>query len=86
MASILTLPGYVNIVSMKDGEVALTFDGKRFARDEILPSSLLTSMTGPEQPCTAGKYVEHCMSRQFGDDKMSWPPLAMAFLAGLQAD
>lgn len=81
MASFLALPGYVSIVSMKNGEVVLTFGEKRYRRDEVIPTTLLTAMTGPGQPCTAGKYVEHCMTRQFGNSKTDWPPLALQFLS-----
>jgi hypothetical protein len=82
MAAILALPGFANLVNMKDGEVVLVFDGRRYSRDEVVPAALLSTPHCPAPPCTAGSYVEHCMTRQFGKDKHGWPSLAQEFVSG----
>jgi hypothetical protein len=81
MASILTFPGYANLVSMKNGEIVLNFGQQRFRRDEIIPNTLLIATAGPRFPCTAGDYVEHYIARQFGIRQTDWPRLAREFLA-----
>ena len=82
MASVLSLPGYANLVSLKDGEVFLTFDGVRYNRMDVVPTSLLSVIACPGPPCTAGGYVAHCMTRQFGNDRHGWPALAHEFVSG----
>lgn len=82
MASILALPGKTNLVTMKNCEIVLTFGEQRYRRDEVIPSTLLIAMAGPGLPCTAGRYVEHCLIQQFGADRTGWPPLAQEFLSG----
>jgi hypothetical protein len=79
MASMLALPGNANLVTMKNGEVVLTFGENRFRRADVIPSTPLTAAT--VSPCTAGAYVAHCMARQFGADRGGWPPLAQEFLS-----
>ena len=82
MASVLSLPGLASLVSVKDGEVLLAFDGLRYGRKEIVPTALLNAADCPGPPCTAGAYVEHCMTRQFGADRHGWPGLAQEFVSG----
>jgi hypothetical protein len=67
---------------MKDGEVVLAFDGLRYGRMDVVPTALLTLKDCPAPPCTAGAYVEHCMTRQFGTDRHGWPALAKEFVPG----
>lgn len=82
MASVISLPGYANLVSMKDGEVVLAFDGLRYDRMDVVPTALLTLKDCPAPPCTAGAYVAHYMTRQFGADQHGWPVLAQEFVFG----
>jgi hypothetical protein len=82
VAAILALPGLANLVSMKDGEVVLAFDGLRYGRHEVVPTALLNAADCPAPPCTAGAYVAHCMTQKFGRDRQGWPPLAQEFLSG----
>jgi hypothetical protein len=79
MASVLALPGYANLLSTKDGEVVLTFDGWGYAPHEIVPVALVTITDGLTAPCAAAVYVAHFMTQQFGDDRTEWPRLAREF-------
>jgi hypothetical protein len=80
MASVLSLPGFANLVSMKEGEVVLIFNGLRYGRDEVVPTALLSVVNFAETSCSASVYVEHCMTRKFGADRHGWPALAQEFV------
>jgi hypothetical protein len=80
MATILALPGNASLVTMKNGEVVLTFGENRFRRVDVIPSTPLTAAT-VSPLCTAGAYVAHCMALEFGADGHCWPALAQEFLS-----
>jgi hypothetical protein len=80
MPTILALPGNASLVTMKNGEVVLTFGENRYRCRDVIPSTSLTdAISSP--PCTARAYVAHCMTREYGTDGHGWPQLAQEFLS-----
>lgn len=74
MATILVLPRYASLVTLKNGETVFTLGEQRYRRDEVIPSTLLASVMIPGLQCTAGHYIEHCLTQQFGADKATEVP------------
>ncbi len=85
MSFAISINPYSLLVRADDGSLFVFYDGKHYARDQVVPFHIFGATSNPSRYATAGSFVTSQMVAKFGDDRAKWPEIARMFVSSKDA-